>query len=112
MLLKVWESISSMWCQKAITGGSNPCVLLTCSPAPQLSLTCLPLRHKPSDHCLFTSTTLRVRRGPSRGDRRTPSTRCQAQAPRPPSAFSRNVVLHINQRCLFWVSLSPTTSGL
>lgn len=23
MLLKVWESISSMWCQEAVTGGSD-----------------------------------------------------------------------------------------
>lgn len=29
-----------------------------------------------------------------------------------PSTFSRNLVLHIRQVCLFLVSLSPPTSGL
>lgn len=24
MLLRVWESISSMWCQKALSGGTGP----------------------------------------------------------------------------------------
>lgn len=37
MLLKVWESISSVWCQQALGGGSDQGVPLTwsLSPTPQ-----------------------------------------------------------------------------
>lgn len=91
MLLKVWESISNMWCQKSLVAPTQ-CVLLTWSPVAQRSW--LTLRHTPSDLYLSIPTTLRVKSALSRDDPDTHSARCQAQAPRPQPILKKLSSVH------------------
>lgn len=82
MLLKVWESIPSMWCRKSLVAPTQ-CVLLTWSPAPQPSLAWLTQSPKPSALYLSISTTRIARMVLPRGEPDTHSARCQAQTLRP-----------------------------